>query len=129
MYLYGIEIHFRWRKSIFCTRFNCTFMELKFCLENCVIDTDNRFNCTFMELKCNLDELQALGWCVLIVPLWNWNGTFAMIRGSSNCFNCTFMELKLLVRQHSSQINSRFNCTFMELKLRDRPEHQARKKF
>ena len=31
---------------------------------------------------------------VLIVPLWNWNGTCSACRSTSSCFNCTFMELK-----------------------------------
>ena len=74
---------------------NCTFMELKFYLWNCINHALIGSNCTFMELKLRCKHKQS-----------DW--TF--------CSNCTFMELKWRKARIERLPESCSNCTFMELK-------------
>ena len=94
-----------------------------------------------MELKWEKRLWLVAQWCVLIVPLWNWNAVIAAepIAGSMR-FNRTFMELKLMIPcSFESKVifvlivplwnwnkvdtkttvveNNCFNRTFMELKF------------
>ena len=56
------------------------------------------------------------GFFVLIVPLWNWNGSNSTNFKLKAGFNRTFMELKFVTKQSSFVLNLCFNRTFMELK-------------
>ena len=53
------------------SRFNRTFMELKYCLCGRLAVGQGGFNRTFMELKLLTDCKVAKSGFVLIVPLWN----------------------------------------------------------
>ena len=56
---------------VHCTRFNCTFMELKSPTRRTFSPRRACFNCTFMELKYKKYNEGSLEGGVLIVPLWN----------------------------------------------------------
>ena len=122
------------------TRFNCTFMELKWSsarrkassislvlivpLWNWnssqyggVVYVDVSFNCTFMELKWRWAVFMVWTLRVLIVPLWNWNKKIVAITHHVTVvlivplWNWNQVPLPLMLRRMC------FNCTFMELKL------------
>ena len=64
-----------------------------------------------------MNDTQAnKGWCVLIVPLWNWNNHQLKKTQHKVCFNRTFMELKQQINSNHSKGAPGFNRTFMELK-------------
>ena len=50
-------------------------MELKFAIQVTAWRTTTCFNRTFMELKSLQTDVYSVEWTVLIVPLWNWNGS------------------------------------------------------
>ena len=113
-------------------------MELKFVHLHLEEKERTRFNRTFMELKYE-NRTKMLGTCrvlivplwnwndrpytyydlnenVLIVPLWNWNRTIASWANDSKGFNRTFMELKYNTILIDKSSKTCFNRTFMELK-------------
>ena len=124
-------------KSVKCS--NRTFMELKLLLAFSRLRACLRSNRTFMELKSIKRLLSPSRRCVLIAPLWNWNG--AKVRAYSlgiyvliaplwnwNILreltaillfrsNRTFMELKWSSSITFATFARRSNRTFMELKL------------
>ena len=51
-------------------------------------------NCTFMELKYLMENSTRHIFTVLIVPLWNWNCILMYLMSNVMSSNCTFMELK-----------------------------------
>ena len=63
------------KSSFFSVRrcFNRTFMELKQDTSDAEAVEFGSFNRTFMELKPSSKTYCSFNWCVLIVPLWNWN--------------------------------------------------------
>ena len=76
------------------TRFNRTFMELKYLYLIMVWTQKYCFNRTFMELKYWYECQKITKATVLIVPLWNWNTSPEVVDIQQVSFNRTFMELK-----------------------------------
>ena len=105
---------------------NRTFMELKWSRRPLPAAQSFSSNRTFMELKFIKQSSCKKRCCVLIAPLWNWNGSLHKSCNKSPCSNRTFMELKF-IKVHLKKITFvRSNRTFMELKFLIRGRNSLR---
>ena len=105
-YLYGIETCKKAPKGIPGTEFYSYLYGIETTyIQSCGI-WGFRFTRTFMELKRSSLRLFNISSCVLLVPLWNWNGITSLQKVGNRSFTRTFMELKRRTSSSSKDLTN-----------------------